>query len=80
MIKAEITNNDKNSNELCSNLYLPTKANDCIKEYNYANILVIYRKNKNLKFINERTIELNYNMTKKDSFSSDNCWSQWNEI
>ena len=80
MIKAEITNNDKNSNELCSNLYLPTKANDCIKEYNYANILVIYRKNKNLKFINERTIELNYNMTIKDSFSSDNCWSQWNEI
>ena len=79
MIKADITNHDKGSNELFNNYYLPTQSNDYIKEYNYANILKIYRKNKNLKFINERTIEISYNMTRKDSFSSDNCWDQWND-
>jgi hypothetical protein len=78
-IKADITNHDKDSNELFDNYYLPTQSNDCIKEYNYANILNIYRKNKNLKFINERTIETSYSMARKDSFSSDNCWDQWND-
>ena len=79
MIKADIIINDKDSNELCDNLYFPAQSNNCIKDYNYANILIIYRKNKNLKFINERTIDIRYTMTRKDSFSSDNCWVQWNE-
>jgi hypothetical protein len=79
IIKAEITNNEKDSNYLLDNYYLPTQWNDSIKEYTYANILTIYRKNKNLKFINERSIELRYSMAKKDSFSSDNCWDQWND-
>ena len=74
MINADITNNDKDSNELYSNYYIPTQSRDCVKENNYANILIIYRKNKNLKFINERTIEISYDMSKKDSFSSSDIY------
>ena len=74
MINAYIANNDKDSNELYCNYYIPTQSRDCVKENNYANILIIYRKNKNLKFINERTIEISYDMSKKDSFSSSDIY------
>ena len=74
IMKAEITNNEQNLNEFCDNFYLPKYSNDCIKEFDLANIFIIYRKNKNLKFFNENTIDIRASISPKDSFSVDN----WN--
>ena len=52
------------------NYYLPSSTLNCIKSNNYTDILVIYRRNKILDFLTNKSININIKL--KDEFYSDN--------
>ena len=67
-----LDNNNKMSNIIKFNCYIPSFSINYIKALNYTDIIKIYRKNKMLDFIKDDSFSIHINISSKESFKNDN--------
>ena len=72
--------NENNINLLIKhNFYAPGFSMGCIRSFKYTDVLIIYRKNKILDFMNENSLQFDFNFKQKQCLKNDSYFDEWSD-